>query len=143
MSFLQRLLIDIADAIRIKDGTGEEIQPWSYPDRIKSIPTGKIGIPFLSITYNDDNTVTFIDRNYVERTMKCTYDKFGRLSSVNMDGIAHPVIYDENDWAVAVGDTKIDLKNKIYADALNVLIGDVTSIQQELKATSDIIGGKK
>jgi hypothetical protein len=141
MSYLDSFFLDIAHAIRVKSGTSEKIQAINFPDKIIEIPNGKLDIDYKEIIYNTDNTITFIDKNDVEHLMKCVFDASGKLKTVKMDGIVFFVTY-EGDYLVSINNTKIDLKNKIYLDTAEALIGDVTSIQEELEIASKIIGGE-
>ena len=80
-------------------------------------------IAYTDVICNDDNTITLIDKNGIERTMECEYVD-GELTSVKYGGKAVKLTYD-GDALVKVGKTTVDFENVLTEiDALENLIDE-------------------
>ena len=103
----------IGDAIREKNSTTELIPLADMPQAILDIVSGGGGIvestEYLSVIYNDDDTITLIDKDGITHTMVCTYED-GVLTSVTYDGKAINIGY-KDDALNRVGNTAVDLAN--------------------------------
>jgi hypothetical protein len=63
---------------------------------------------YKNVIYNSDNTISFIDKDDLEHTMKCTYEN-GKMIEIDFDGGNIELLYD-GDELVGIGDTIIDLR---------------------------------
>lgn len=96
----------IANAIREKSGTTDLIPLMDMPQAILDLSGGA---EYTSIVYNEDNTITLIDKDGVEHEVVCVYED-DKLKSVSYDGKEVALTYD-GDVLVNMGETNIDLSN--------------------------------
>ncbi len=103
----------IGDAIREKNGITDLIPLADMPQAILDIVSGGGGIvestEYLSVTYNDDDTITLIDKEGTEHTMVCTYQG-DKLVDVKYDGKTVRLSY-KDDALNRVGNTAVDFAN--------------------------------
>jgi hypothetical protein len=102
-------LVNIANAIREKNGLTDTYKPGEMAEAIKAINTDGGGVTYTGIVYNEDNTITLTDKDGVEHTMECEYTD-GKLTSVKYDGKTVELVYD-GDLLVKVGKTAVDVAN--------------------------------
>jgi hypothetical protein len=100
-------LTAIGNAIREKSGTTELIPLADMPQAILDIVSGS-GTEYTNIVYNDDDTITLVDKDGVVHTMVCTYED-SVLTSVSYDDKTIAIGY-EGDKLI-LGKTEIDLSN--------------------------------
>ena len=74
----------------------------------KTEPFVLCDIPYADMAYNNDNTMTLVDKNGVEHTIVCEYTD-GKLTSVKYDGKPINLTYDDDDVLTKVGNTDINL----------------------------------
>lgn len=102
-------LVNIANAIREKNGTEDTYKPGAMAEAILEIKGGG-GITYTDIVANEDDTLTLIDIEGVSHTLIPTYDDNGAITAVTMDGIAADLTYTDN-ALVAIGNTTTDFNN--------------------------------
>lgn len=114
----------IGDAIREKNGTNELIPLADMPQAILDIVSGG-GANYTSITYNNDDTITLIDKDGTEHTIICEYDDDRKLIGVTYDGKEIVIGYDSNDRLNKVGETVVGYEpfELSYADKLYAHFG--------------------
>lgn len=78
-------------------------------DNAPELDFADFAVKYKSITYNNDNTVTLIDKDDNEATMNCVYTD-GKLTELTLDGQNVALEYD-GDVLVGVGQTIVDLGN--------------------------------
>lgn len=101
-------LTAIGNAIRLQTGNDVTITPEDMPSQIMNIETGGIGgIKYKQIIYNEDNTITLIDRDDLVHTMICTYDG-EKLVSITYDNKKVALKYNDATLS-SIGTTTIDM----------------------------------
>ena len=85
---------------------------------IEKAKTG--GKDYADIIYNDDDTVTLVEKNGTEHTISCEFDN-NRIISMTYDGTEVAVVYN-GDELVSVGETEVDVANVTLDNSLDVLI---------------------
>jgi hypothetical protein len=113
-----KVIKDVANAIRTVTYTEDLIPVGELADRIIAAinfrPSTDTEFIYKSITYNEDNTVTLVDQDDQEHTMKCNYDG-NKLVSIEFYGTVFEMTYDE-DILKVVNNTDINLENLIIED---------------------------
>jgi translation elongation factor P/translation initiation factor 5A len=73
------------------------------------VATNNSGIEYTNILYNDDDTITFTDKDGIEHTMECEYID-DNPTSINYAGKDINLLYD-GDLLVKIGETVVDFEN--------------------------------
>ena len=103
-------LKSVADSIRAKGGTGENLEfPSGFNSAIENIQVSGGGASYTSITYKDNDTIELLDKDGTEHIMACVYED-DKLVSVTYDGKSIKLGY-EDDVLKSVGKTAVDLTN--------------------------------
>jgi hypothetical protein len=126
-------LTAIGNAIREKNGTSDLIPLADMPQAILDIASGG-GVSYTSIVYNDDDTITLIDKDGITHTMVCTYED-DKLIGVNYDGKAINIGYENN--KMYVGKTEINLSDaktsavpQLTAEAITTFIMTTSAYEE-------------
>lgn len=106
-----QLVKNLADAYRVVTGTTDPIFIGELVNKITEamMNSGGMSVEYKSITYNEDNTITLIDKDDVIHTMVCVYED-DKIVSVTYDGKVVNLTYDD-DKLITIGKTTIDIEN--------------------------------
>lgn len=110
-----------------------------------------VDIEYTDVIYNDDDTITLIEKDGTEHVVTCIYDD-NKMVGVSYDGNTINVAY-EDDVLVGIGDTTIDMSGVPGSNgaALNIAYGDIapedtsklwikTNEPQSIKFSKDFVG---
>lgn len=103
-----QLVKNLADAYRTTTGSTEPIVIGELVTKVTEAMNGcGVSVEYKSITYNEDNTITLIDKDNIVHTMSCVYQD-GKIISLTYDGKNMSLTYD-NDTLLSINNTNVNL----------------------------------
>ena len=105
-----QLVKNLADAYRTAIGSTDPIAIGELTTKVtEAMNSGGVSVEYKSITYNEDNTITLIDKDDVVHTMSCTYED-SKLTSITYDNRVINLTYD-GDILTSINNKEINLEN--------------------------------
>ena len=110
-----QLVKNLANAYRVAVGSTEPIVVGELTAKVTEAMGSGVSVKYKSIIYNEDNTITLIDKDEVEHTISCVY-KGNKLTTIAYDDKEIPLTYN-GDTLISINNKEINLE---YAPSFNV-----------------------